>query len=554
MRVYLQQRRRGVRRGALAPAPQGFSTQEDADDTTIVDRDGGDGDGSTSVRGGRQMNEEQRWLVCFDTDRIKQYLFATNRLKELRGGSALIAGLDDRRKSHLEGRCGRENVVYSGGGGAAVLVPTEQEARNLIAEIEHEFRAETFTASITGVAIPPGPVQGRNFGVRMTEGSKQLRRAKAAKAELSTLPVEPYMRLCSSCGQYPAAQQAQDGSGDWLCRACHRKRNLGSARRRGFFAAFAEWADRTIWTDETLPDDLDGIGAASSPPGYVGFIALDGNHVGDLLGKPANIEGYRALSEGLGNLTREQTFAALKGHGRPRNGVAPFEIVLIGGDDVLLITAADIAIEIALAIAEGFEKQSPSQVLAKAGLSNERERLTMAGGVALAHADFPIPAMYALAEVLQKSAKKLCAEQKYQTGAIDFQVVSGSDTDLDTLREAIPHHRPYTLSDLSKLLHHIRQLKDSDLPMSQLQAMYQSMFESKVNAQLASIATLGYLGRSTDKTRYDRLKAFFAEFGVKFDGQLPPWDDELEKQRGHRTSALTDLVELYPFISAKGGA
>jgi CRISPR/Cas system-associated protein Cas10 (large subunit of type III CRISPR-Cas system) len=486
------------------------------------------------------MTEEQQWLVCFDTDRIKQYLLATNRLKEIRGGSALIAELDNERKEHL---AKRYEVVYSAGGGAAVLVPTEQEAKKLIAEIENEFRAQTFTASITGVSLSPDATQGRSFGARMTQGSRQLHRAKAAKAELSILPVEPYMRLCSSCGQNPAAHSTHDGSGDWLCRACHKKRALGGKDRKGFFSKFARWADPTIWTEETLADDLDAIGAISSPPGYIGFIALDGNHIGSLLDKPATVEAYRSFSEGLYDLTQKQTFTALKCYGRPCGKVAPFEIVLIGGDDVLLITAADIAIEIALAIARGYEEQSQEHVLAKSELPGERKKLTMACGVVLAHADFPIPAMHTLAESLQKSAKKLCAAQEYQTGAIDFQVVSGSDSDLDEMRRLIPHRRPYTLDEMKQLLKYIRDFRVEGFPTSQLQGMYQALFESEVNAQLASIATLGRLGQRNEK-QYELLRGFFSHFGVEFDGQLPPWD-------ANKRSALADLVELYPFIQTQ---
>jgi len=486
-----------------------------------------------------------QWLVCFDTDRIKQYLFSTNRLKEIRGGSALIAQLDSERMRELEQRYETDKVVYSAGGGAAVLVPTEQEAQALIAEIERNFRAQTITASITGICLQVDTTS-QKFGAEMSRAGRELRRAKTAKAELVSLPAEPYMRLCSSCGQYPVAHQAQDGSGDWLCRACHKKRGKGREERMGFFADFIEWTQSDGWTKEMLPEDLDAIGSVATPPGYVGFIALDGNHIGDLLDKPATPKVYKAFSEGLWNLTKDQTFAALKKYGWPRDGITPFEIVLIGGDDVLLITVADIALDVALAIAEGFEYNSVAQVLAPAGLSDEREKLTMAGGVVLAHANFPIPAMYALAEALQKSAKKLSAVQKYQTGAIDFQVVSGSDMDLDAMRQGVPHRRPYALADMRKLLDHIYQIKIADIPTSQLQAMYQALFEGEINAQLASIATLGYLGRSGDRTRYERLRDFFKDFGVQLEGQLPPWD-------ANKRSALTDLVELYPFISMKGG-
>ena len=498
------------------------------------------------------MSEEQRWLVCFDTDRIKQYLLATNRLKEIRGGSALLADLDQERKKKLKDRYGKGNLAYSAGGGAAVLVPTEQEAGELIAEIEREFRAEMITASITGVSHPLGAVNGGKFGERITEAGKRLRRVKAAKAELTTLPIEPYLRLCDSCGKQPAAARV---SGDWLCCSCDRKCKWGSKEREGFFNKFVEWTDSEEWQRARMANDLDGIGALASPPNYVGFIALDGNHIGDLLDKPETVEQYRRFSDGLYDLTEEQTFTALRSYGIPRrNEVAPFEIVLIGGDDVLLITAADIAIEVALAIAEGFESGSPDKVLGPAGLTGVRKKLTMAGGVVLAHADFPIPAMHQLAEDLQKSAKKHCASECYETGAIDFLVVSGSDTDLETMRKAIPHRRPYTLEKLGCLLTHIRRLKEADFPMSQLQAMYQALFESRVNAQLASIATLGYLGRREDKNLYSRLRHFFSDFGVKFDGQLPPWDTEIEKREERPASALTDLVELYPFIQVKGEA
>jgi len=471
------------------------------------------------------MRGERQWLVCFDTDRIKQYLLATNRLKEIRGGSALLVDLDKKRREDLEKRYGRDKVVYSAGGGAAVLVLTEQEAEELIARVERDFQAETVTASITGVSLPPGE-NGEKFDERMLEAGRRLRRAKATKAELTTLAIEPYIRLCDSCGQQPAATHAGDGSGDRLCYSCNRKRELGSRRQ-----------------EAGVTEDLDAIGSIASPPNYVGFIALDGNHVGSLLDKPQTIDQYRQFSDGLHDLTKDQTYAALQSYGSLHKGIAPFEIVLIGGDDVLLITAADIAIEVALAIAEGFESGSSARVLGPAGLTSACEKLTMAGGVVLAHAEFPIPAMYALAESLQKSAKKLCAAQEYQTGAIDFQVVSGSDTDLDEMRRLIPHRRPYTLDEMKQLLKYIRDFKAEGFPASQLQAMYQALFESEVNAQLASIATLGRLGQRKDKKQYKLLKDFFSHFGVKFDGQLPPWDAD-------KRSALADLVELYPFIQA----
>ena len=93
------------------------------------------------------MTERQSWLVCFDTDRIKNYVFHTGRLKSIRGGSALLTELDNEREKQLKEDFGEENLVFCAGGSGAVLVDTEEQANTLVAKIERDFRSETITAS-----------------------------------------------------------------------------------------------------------------------------------------------------------------------------------------------------------------------------------------------------------------------------------------------------------------------------------------------------------------------------------------------------------------------
>jgi hypothetical protein len=47
------------------------------------------------------MDEGQNWLVSVDTDQIKNYIFSTNRLKEIRGASSLLRELDNKRKEWI---------------------------------------------------------------------------------------------------------------------------------------------------------------------------------------------------------------------------------------------------------------------------------------------------------------------------------------------------------------------------------------------------------------------------------------------------------------------
>ena len=508
------------------------------------------------------MTDRESWLVCFDTDRIKEYVFHTGRLKSIRGGSALLTSLDVERKKQLEGCFGKHNLVYCAGGSGAVLVDTEDEATTLAAEIERDFRNATITGSTTAIALPPPAPDIADFGKRMAQASECLGAAKAAKAELGSLPVEPYMRPCGECGQYAATTRTSDAPDTPLCDVCEKRREWGTEEREASFKEFAGFAAKQnpshTWKTAKNPSDLDTIGAISVPSNYIGLISLDGNQMGKCLHALGGVEHYKSFSHALEKFTKDQIFAALTRYGVPRpseqdgnshsDTTFPFEIVLVGGDDVVLITAADIAMDIALTIATGFEGNSVRDVLAPLGL---RDKLTMAGGVVLAHADFPLLAMHNLAEQAQKEAKKACAAGGYKTGAIDFLVVSGGADNLEISREKLPHRRPYELTDLKKLLGYGRKFKANNFPTSQLQQMYQSMFVSEGNAQLACISALAYLAQKTDKNQFSLLKQFFADFGVKDGGNLPPWDDR--KRNGRNVSALTDLVELYPFIRSEEG-
>ncbi|MDZ7360751.1 MAG: hypothetical protein ONB46_08505 [candidate division KSB1 bacterium] len=491
------------------------------------------------------LDEWNSYLVSFDTDRIKEYLFATNRLKEIRGASAILVELDKNRESELKGL--GADVVYSAGGGASALVEKPEQAKQIIFNLEKKFREATHTASITGISLEPekqtDPQQKQSFGRRMREAGENLRRVKSRKADLVFLPTEPYFRLCDSCGQYPASKRAKD-DGDLLCISCFTKREEGhedkAAQYRRFMKKANEEAEK-IWDIRNLPKDLNAIGEVSRPPNYIGFIAIDGNDMGSLLEKLPRKSTYGEYSDGLQHLVRDLTYSALAKHGKPRREVAPFEIVLIGGDDLMLFTAADIAIPVAQQILQEFEDQSP-ELLRRVGLASERKKLTMSAGVVLAHANYPIPALHTMAEQLLKSAKRLAAQTKYAVGAIDFQAVTSSAMELSSARQGVPHRRPYTRDELERLLHHIRQLKAVDFSTSALQAIYQALFETSHNQ--STLTTLRIIARAEKEKRLALLE-FMHDFTKLEEKEVPyPWTSLDVPRR----AALLDLVELYPFI------
>jgi CRISPR/Cas system-associated protein Cas10 (large subunit of type III CRISPR-Cas system) len=481
-----------------------------------------------------------QYLVSFDTDRIKEYVFATDKLREVRGASSLLTHLNesltDASLKQISPNCA---LVFSGGGSAAVLAPSEAEAQRVIATVEALYREKTFTASITGVYVPlPLATETSDFGKLMEIASLKLRQAKDEKARRTMAMIEPYLQPCAACERYPAVQVSAIDRQP-ICESCLAKRK-----------AFADYREIT----PNAPEDLNALGGVARPPDYIGFIYADGNNMGTLLGKMERSQNYQTLAEGLQRLVADSVRTSLQKHSF-RNGIQPYETLLVGGDDLIIVTAGDIALSMALDIANYFESTSP-KILREVGLS--AGKLTMGVGVVVAHASFPIAAFRRLAEQLLKKAKRRCAEEKYETSALDFMVVTAAgSSDVNTLREEVlsqevfvfPHgdrrvrltRRPYTLSEAQNLLGHLRKFKEESFPRSQLQFLYEGLFHS----QLEAVYRWGKVAGRVKKEHRQLMDDFNREFGNGVNG-LPPWHKG--EDTDEYTSALGDLIEIYPFV------
>ncbi len=107
--------------------------------------------------------------------------------------------------------------------------------------------------------------------------------------------------------------------------------------------------------------DLSEIGSASDPKRYIGVIYADGNNIGRLMATLATPDIYHQVSRALSDVAQQAVFEALADHLRPitidGRLVHPFEILAIGGDDLLIVVPGHKALDIAIAIARFFEHE-----------------------------------------------------------------------------------------------------------------------------------------------------------------------------------------------------
>ncbi len=608
-------------------------------------------------------------LLSADADRIKDYVFESAKLPEIRGASMILDELnqgwpDDEgpniRKlfsarglpvGHKDNLNALSCIVYAGGGSLLALVPPDL-AKTLKADIETLYPRETDAATITCVRRKVSPAElwdgyrpegldyaallalqdklseaewqriadyyhecgengsevtseqfarRRNFGQVMALQSVELRKAKEEKAVGPLFEAVPFARRCESCGIRPANCffKPTPLPGRYLCEVCltkvQRSTQLGGKKEwTRQFEQFLHDADEICdavaylggmnWDglrDVVGAEDVSEIGAASRERGYIGFIYADGNGVGSLVESSDTIAEYRRKSNILVTTMSKVVFAALCRHLRIRRHVQrtksdgskywvdihPFEIITIGGDDVLLIVPGDQALAIAYEICHAFEVELVDREFDPATYA------TMSAGVVIADHHNPIYFLRGLAdELLKKSAKKRARELvadpgERAQGTVDFLVLKSQSmvaTTVGHLRGAPPYRftdrhnktttlltgRPFTLEEVNRLVDTVQALEVFSFPGSQLQGLREMLYRGRM------MSTLYYLyqyARANQNRR--KLLAWIEEqWGMRNARNPPPWV-HVGRKRGFDRYATPwpDIIEVQEFIPRPSG-
>ena len=341
--------------------------------------------------------------------------------------------------------------------------------------------------------------------------------------------------------------------------------------------------------------------------GFVAYIYADGNNMGQYIrDKIKTPQEYQQFSEDIFEATEQSVYYALAHHLKPhyhtpdaqsnrtnKNPVwlHPFEIVTIGGDDVLLIVPANKALNIAKTIGEKFEEiligkgkypvqeavETSPQTPPTQGNNKRIHRyksdnapssdccLSISSGVLITADSTPIYYADKLVSQLLKSAKKRTKDLKkkgYYGGTVDFltlKAVTMISSNIEAFRkEGLTINRPgqqlklyaapYTLHELGGLLETAKALKRAKFPRSQLYQIRSLLERGKRTA----ILNYRYFRVRLSQANQDILKADFEQAWCEAEtnnGNLAPW--LTAKQENDQTIYETlwrELAELYPFI------
>ena len=467
------------------------------------------------------------FLIMIDTPSIKRFVFGTDALKEIRGASALLDHLNQvETEQHLRRHLDQTRVekIYANGGSAQFLVHgcDHADAKTACLSLVKNIREQTAGEVQIVYGIAPldngtsykQAVQTAQFRIRCQREFATSRRSSA---------LIPLMKECHSASHLPASRPLilEGEDAQMLSEASHRKRKQADRRGDGLWDGWMKhlgqggpWPVEECW-NQLRCESLSDIGNYSgSKRNYIGVIYADGNSMGKMVQALDSPDKCHRFSQIVDESIRVACYSALTAVSRKAvenirenaeapSGPLPAEILLLGGDDLLVALPADRALDFALQVTEEFERLTRERIETLEEPEVQRffrEKLgdqgfTISCGVAIVKSAYPFYLSLDLAEDLLKTAKQgdgfsQPTEQQYTTTNIDFHVVSGANShDLEDVRkkdlrkdtEWIRTLRPLTHDQLHKLRDSVRILREARFPRSKLYELHEAALNPRAS-------------------------------------------------------------------------
>ena len=480
------------------------------------------------------------FLIQIEVPSIKSYVFGTDPLNEVRGASALLDQLNRSGMKHI--LCERLNgsvieQVYANGGAAQFVAQTAEESavdaacRNLVRYLRDQ------TAGEVRAAYGFAPLQSANaYRQAVRLAYYRLRCQREFGGFRYSVPTLPLVQECFSASHLPATHRSSWSAEDTgpLSKSSRRKRQAGRSARAGdlwcgwmhYLSEAGIWPAEASWSALRCKEIAE-IGKRSSKHGYLGVVYADGNAMGKTVQALDRLETCRYFSSiidqsirtacysGLAEVTgseieqvrdrADQDFSSLTS----ATHTLPADILLLGGDDLLVALPADRALDFALHVCNEFERLTRERIASlRDDLARQffREQIgdrgfTISCGVAIAPSTHPFYLMLDLAEQLLRNAKRSIdvgdADAAYDTddiARVDFHVMAGSG--------AIPEERdplegcgdapatsrtlrPLTVEQLNSLRTAVGELRRANFPRSKLHELEDAaLAEEKQQATL----------------------------------------------------------------------
>ena len=415
-----------------------------------------------------------------DADHIKDYIFAPHRLKMIRGGSVVLLDLNHEHllRELRDGGYGPGNLshdlqiveaegvkwelVYAGGGNVLVRFEDQELARQYANQAQRLFRKHSGSATATSIVVRHEHPFRKTFDC----GLKMLNLHKTSGVEPRSLLAFPYFKVCEACGREPATWVTEDPDQEelLLCRACHLRKE--ASPRSPYLKEISNTLEPV--------DDLEALAMRSRPEGYLALVYLDVDGLGKYFDQlePFTIDTYRTASKRVHQTVRSAVLDScrLLSANLKSGSTAPFEILLIGGDDALVMIQPQYLYSFLRCFRVSFRKHWRN----KKGLDDRSRKMpTFSAGIVFAHSHLPINHFVHRAEELLRSAKRAGGNR------CDYLVLTEAMTSGIKDRDPKRTMRPDSVIEMLRFWKTMRKWKKHNVPSRRIHQLYQAAHEEE---------------------------------------------------------------------------
>jgi hypothetical protein len=378
-----------------------------------------------------QRGQFVTYSYLFEAKSIQSYIFATNKLKEIIGGSELIEqltsdnGLLKQTLQSLRLEEGKD-IKLSRCGGAAFYAfgakePIEKLA-NLWPLVFRQYAPDM--EFIHAKAKGENPVVAFKTAHDTLMADRNRPKVKLPQAGVYTLRF-------GRTGE-PVTQVVRIGKDvERVDQITAKKREF--ANSEALIKRVQKDSTRNQWPVNLTPENDDDKDFPFKDNRLIGLIHADGNGFGQLLmdlkevvddksndaiNDKNYIKVFRAISEAIKAATEAAAEQAVtQTLTLEDRGLYPARPIVLGGDDLTMIVRTDLALPFTQAFLKAFEQESQNQFnkLREAHPDLNKilpEKLTACAGIVYAKSSQPFSALHDLAEGLCKHAKKIAKKDE----------------------------------------------------------------------------------------------------------------------------------------------
>ncbi|MBI2470390.1 MAG: hypothetical protein HYV59_04005 [Planctomycetes bacterium] len=519
------------------------------------------------------MNSKRKYLVVVDIPSIKEYVFGTEKLVEIRGASALLKEINEDFICNflLHSPKLTADKVFAGGGAGHFIV---EAGKKDLEEALSTLKAYVSEESKGGFSLVCGFAEylEDKYDESLRKALISLEQDKDENPFCYTLPIHTgFIRECESCSEEASIFKKyynNDTDMHALCLVCARKIDYGQNKEKGLWKEFSNFMKKKN-INCALPTDFEEIGnGCVAKKGYTALVYADGNDMGNIFQNISKREQYKIISNTVEQSIRTACMEAIVEICKPVNNVLPAAILLLGGDDLLVYLAADTAIPFAISVAKKFTEESNKRLKEcdKSLLTGQFDNLnlTISLGISFGKSHTPFSIMLNQADELLKSAKKSRRNKidnqndKTNQPYIDYHLASNFNQ-IDVISSRLNHltieghyhsqsdrrylklyQKPYSLSELEMLWNSANNLLKSGIPSTKLRQLGCAPALGKINGVLEYLRTFTRLNYDQRREIAEALRKFGCSNGEIL------WRKQNDDK--YDSTALMDIVELTEFI------